>query len=189
MPKVKIRQNLTEPEAFEIERAFIKAIGRGKNGPLVNMTDGGEGFTGGRHTPKSKEVIGARTRGKTQDPAHTAKISKALKGRVVGPQSPEQREKSSKAAKASEKVMGRIDDLAKINTGRKLPAYHIEILRNSNLGAKRSDEARASMSAAHQRRLAANPPPTPWVDLSISRTTWYRRQRKALADARAKLAG
>lgn len=47
IPKVKVRQNLTETEAFEIEKALIAAIGRKKNGgPLVNGTDGGEGTAG-----------------------------------------------------------------------------------------------------------------------------------------------
>ena len=53
VPKVKIKQQLTEPEAFAIERIFIKAIGRKKHGgPLVNATDGGEGTTG--HTVSKK---------------------------------------------------------------------------------------------------------------------------------------
>lgn len=46
VPKLKIREYLTEAEAFESEIAFIKAIGRHPNGPLVNMTDGGDGVRG-----------------------------------------------------------------------------------------------------------------------------------------------
>lgn len=43
IPRVKIRTNLTEAEAFEIEHALIKAIGRRckKTGPLLNIADGG----------------------------------------------------------------------------------------------------------------------------------------------------
>lgn len=63
IPKVKIRSGLTEPEAFEIEIALIAAIGRkDRGGPLVNMTNGGEGPTG----PKTE--------------AHRRNISIALKG-------------------------------------------------------------------------------------------------------------
>ena len=48
LPKVKVRERLTETEAFETEIALIKAIGRADlgQGPLVNLTDGGEGAKG-----------------------------------------------------------------------------------------------------------------------------------------------
>ena len=46
IPIVVIRSGLSEPEAFEIEVALIRAIGRKGSGPLVNMTDGGEGVAG-----------------------------------------------------------------------------------------------------------------------------------------------
>jgi hypothetical protein len=46
IPCVKTHQGLTEAQAFEIEIALIAAIGRGKKGPLVNLTDGGEGSSG-----------------------------------------------------------------------------------------------------------------------------------------------
>lgn len=46
IPKIKILENLLEEEAFSIEMAFIKAIGRYPNGPLCNMTDGGDGVPG-----------------------------------------------------------------------------------------------------------------------------------------------
>ena len=43
LPIVKVRQRLTEREAFECERTLIGAIGRGSNGPLLNLSPGGEG--------------------------------------------------------------------------------------------------------------------------------------------------
>lgn len=43
IPKIKIRQNITEKLAFEIERALITAIGRHPNGPLVNLTNNRNG--------------------------------------------------------------------------------------------------------------------------------------------------
>ena len=53
LPKVKIRENLTDAEACAIEIEFIKAIGREANGgPLVNLTDGGEGT---RRTQSAEE--------------------------------------------------------------------------------------------------------------------------------------
>lgn len=43
IPKIKVRQNLTEIEAFETERAFIAALGRFPEGSLVNRTDNRNG--------------------------------------------------------------------------------------------------------------------------------------------------
>lgn len=54
IPKVKISENLSEQQALEIEIALINAIGRFPNGPLVNMTDGGEGF--GKLSPEQYHI-------------------------------------------------------------------------------------------------------------------------------------
>jgi hypothetical protein len=55
LPRVRVRQSLTEAQAFETEIAFIKAIGREVHGgPLVNMTDGGDGPAGHRHTEETR---------------------------------------------------------------------------------------------------------------------------------------
>jgi hypothetical protein len=48
-----IRSDLTEDEAFEVEKALIKAIGRYPTGPLVNMTDGGTVRAAGLRRPSS----------------------------------------------------------------------------------------------------------------------------------------
>jgi len=46
IPKIKVRENISNDEAIETEIALIKAIGRFPDGPLVNMTDGGDGIPG-----------------------------------------------------------------------------------------------------------------------------------------------
>ena len=52
-----IEQNLTEEEAFEREIFYIKKIGRKDlgSGSLINMTDGGEGSSGLKHTEEAKK--------------------------------------------------------------------------------------------------------------------------------------
>lgn len=46
IPIVKVAASLNEDTAFAIEVALIAAIGRTPNGPLVNLTDGGDGTCG-----------------------------------------------------------------------------------------------------------------------------------------------
>lgn len=43
---VRIKSNVIEVTAFKFEVRAIQLIGRGKQGPLVNLTDGGEGVSG-----------------------------------------------------------------------------------------------------------------------------------------------
>jgi hypothetical protein len=56
---LKLFLNLTEVKSFEKEKEMIKIIGRLmlKTGPLLNMTDGGEGSSGIILTKERKEKI------------------------------------------------------------------------------------------------------------------------------------
>ena len=61
-----LHKNLTELEAFYWEKFWIKTIGRRdkKEGTLVNLTDGGEGQSGYKHTIEVKRRIGTAVKGK-----------------------------------------------------------------------------------------------------------------------------
>lgn len=54
--KIKLFESLSESSAFELEKSTIKLIGRkDKNeGPLLNLTDGGEGTSGKIYTEEEK---------------------------------------------------------------------------------------------------------------------------------------
>lgn len=52
-----LRRNMSEAEAFETEIRLIRLIGRGKLGPLVNKTSGGEGISGYKHTEATRLKI------------------------------------------------------------------------------------------------------------------------------------
>lgn len=64
VPVVKIAVGLTCDEALAAEVAFIAAVGRRPQGPLVNLTDGGDGFRGLDRTAEHRAKIGAAHRGK-----------------------------------------------------------------------------------------------------------------------------
>jgi hypothetical protein len=81
LPKCKVAENLTESEAFELERLLIGLMGRGRNGPLVNLTDGGEGPAGMKQTPESNVLRSAALKGKPKSPEHAAAVGAAHKGK------------------------------------------------------------------------------------------------------------
>jgi hypothetical protein len=60
-----VAENLTEEEAFRLEKYCIALYGRVDKGPgiLYNMTDGGEGTCGRSQTEKTKRKISAAFRG------------------------------------------------------------------------------------------------------------------------------
>lgn len=83
-----IEDNLTEQEAFEREIFYIKKIGRRDIGlgPLVNMTDGGEGNSGlifsEEHRRKMSETRKGRPshlKGKSLSEEHKLKLLEAVK--------------------------------------------------------------------------------------------------------------
>lgn len=93
LPKVKIREHLTNQEACEIERAFIAAIGRGHKGPLVNLTDGGEGLGGYKRSRalaiRAGALSGAARKGNKYGPMSDERksaISRAKAGRPLSPE-------------------------------------------------------------------------------------------------------
>lgn len=88
LPRLKIREGLTNAEACEVEVNLIAAIGRGKHGPLLNMTDGGEGFAGYKRSPELAKKAGIASgnarRGNKYGPMpqeHRTAISRAKKGK------------------------------------------------------------------------------------------------------------
>lgn len=104
LPKIKLRENLTEDEALALEVIFIKAIGREKDGgPLVNATDGGDGVSGLVYTPKMREVVRQTRLGTTRRPESNLKTSITMKG---VPKSPEHAANAGAAQRGKPKRFG-----------------------------------------------------------------------------------
>lgn len=90
---------LSLDQACELECKLIKQYGRRDlgTGCLTNLTDGGEGTTGHRHTEEYKRRHSINQKGKTLSDQHKRKISKANKGKR---RSPESKKRMSESAKA-----------------------------------------------------------------------------------------
>lgn len=126
LPRRKVVENLTEAEAFAWEIALIAEIGREANGgPLVNLTDGGEGSAGAKMTSQWRAHRSAMAKKAWSDPAHKEKHAKAMQGN---------RNKKGKPN----------SDLWRQLTTERLKG------NTHTLGLIHTDEARAKMSAAHK---------------------------------------
>ena len=144
---IKIREGLTEDEAIATEMALIRAIGRldQGTGPLVNLTDGGEGMSG--HVPseatrkkKSKIAMGHPVSAEVREILRGAHLGVAPwnKNKKTGALTSEHREKL-KAAKAV--------------LGYKFSEEHRKRLSEANSHRICSDKTKEKMRVAALKRL------------------------------------
>lgn len=86
LPCIKLAEGLTEPEAMQVERDLILLVGRTENGgPLVNLTDGGDGTSGRKPTQSEIEANRKAHLGRKLTPECKAAISSALRGKEKSP--------------------------------------------------------------------------------------------------------
>lgn len=167
VPKIKVREHLSHADAIATEIALIAAIGRHPDGPLVNMTDGGDGF----HDPTG--VV-------------AAKISATLTGRKNGPRPPEVIEKIRQANLNSTKVRPLRSEASKALTGASIAAHWAteegRALRSKAgmRGKKHSEATLERMSAAQTGR--------PMSEAAKSALLLANTGRKATPATRAKMA-
>jgi hypothetical protein len=78
-------ENITEADAFAKETEMIGLYGRKDKslGPLVNMTDGGDGHTGYIMTDESKRKLSDRKKGMKFSEEHKKRLSDAAKNRML----------------------------------------------------------------------------------------------------------
>lgn len=136
-----IKKNLTESDAFLLEIELIKQYGRIKKGGILsNMSDGGEGQYGYRHTEKLKKefskrfsgennpfygkkhsdatlkLVGDTNRGKTLNNEWRKKLSVATKGRR---KSDDHKRKIQIALQKYQKTPKEIQRLIELNKSRR----------------------------------------------------------------------
>ena len=77
-----------EADAFKHERYMIAVLGRKdlSTGILVNLSDGGEGSSGYKHTPEARAKMSKANAGRTLSPHHRKAISEGQKGKVIPPE-------------------------------------------------------------------------------------------------------
>lgn len=83
---IKLFESLTNEEALKIEKNLISVIGRrdSKIGPLVNLTDGGEGRINSPHTEEVKAKISNSKKGKGVGRRHNQETIKLMKSKQSG---------------------------------------------------------------------------------------------------------
>ena len=151
IPTVILHDGLTEDIAFTYERALIAAIGRSDLGcgPLVNLTNGGEGSSGRIVTSEARAHVSMRHRGKKLSLEHAAKLKASNIGRKL---SEEHRTKLIAARHSSPASPATRAKLSAANLGRIPPPDAIAKTAAANRGKKRSPETRAKMVEAARNR-------------------------------------
>jgi hypothetical protein len=136
-----LTKGLTKAEASGIEVDLIAWYGRENLGlgTLVNLTDGGEGIVGYKHSKEQLTIMSERQRGelnhfygKTFTQEHRDKISNSNKGKEI---STEIRQKTSNTLKGhvvSQITRNRISDTLKTSNPKGLKVIDIESLKISN---------------------------------------------------------
>lgn len=128
--KTKVCEGLTDATAHAYEVALIKAIGRYPDGPLANLTDGGDGTAGFKHTLEECAKRSAKQKGKKLSPEHIANLSAVRR--------------------ISKATLNQIAKLADANRGRKMTQEQCKNVSRALLGRIVSPDTRAKISAAQR---------------------------------------
>ena len=140
LPVVKVRERLSEVEAFAIEASFIEAIGRAPHrGPLVNLTDGGGGVSGYAYTDEARAKMSAAKKGRKLSLEHRAKISAAALGRKNALEAIAKSSAARRGAKRSAETIAKLSALARNRSADHIAKYLAS--RASNRAARIQAEA------------------------------------------------
>lgn len=128
-----LQSNLTDEEARQLEIDLIASHGLDK---LLNISTGGEGSRGFKHTEEYKQDMSKRLKGRKLSEEHKRKISEANKGRKHRPMTDAEKQ-----------------HLSRVNTGR-IVSEETRKKRSAALkGRKFSEETLAKMSSGQKKRF------------------------------------
>ena len=115
---VKVKENLTEVEAFALEVLLIKQWGD----LLYNQTEGGEGVSGHTHSAETKSKIGEASKNAVRTEEWKENISKALTGKKL---SEEHKRKIAKARSGQkQRKRGPLSQEVRDKVAEGMRAYH-----------------------------------------------------------------
>ena len=154
---VVIKNNLTEKDAFELEREIIEdyvfTFGYGididgyrdysNNKYLTNCTWGGEGTSGMHHSEETKQKISESEKGKKISEETKRKMSESLKGIKF---SEERNKKISEANKGKKSSEDKKRKISEANKGRKLSEEHKKKISETKKGKEHSEEHNKKIS-------------------------------------------
>lgn len=204
---VKIAENLTETQAFELEKDLIAKFGRKDKGTgiLRNLTDGGEGavgairseefrkkvaeyHTGRKHSEKTKQKLSESHKGKKLSPEHIEKMRQNLIGKKQSEESKAKRRGKPAWNKGKSGYLSE-ESIQKIKEARANQVISPESrakAAESNRGKKRTEEFRQRLSEIAKQR----PPLSPEVRKKIGEKNRGRKQSpEELAKRSAALKG
>ena len=128
------------------EKFFIAAL-RTKKPYGYNLTDGGEGFIGYRHTPETLAKIREIKKNSPRVAEHIARLAEANRGRHP---TPEARAKMSASHKGKPKSPEWRTKIAMANTGKQFTPERCANIAASKIGKPLSIEQRAKISATER---------------------------------------
>lgn len=128
------------------------------------------------HTPEVRAKIAAAQRGRKHTPEHKAKVVAALRKRR---HSDETKAKMSRIIRSSPERIEQIRQLGKTNVMSQKQKDRIAAIGRAHKGRKMTDEHRANMSAAQQKRYLETP---------VSEATREKLRQPKSLETRAKMA-
>lgn len=147
------KYNLSEKAAFDLEKELIFTIGRSglKNGPLTNLTDGGEGLH--NPSPETRSKIGNSHKGKFVSEETKKKLSESHLGKIRGPISLEHKRQISISntgrIPSQEEIRKRREKVFGNKYGPRSEQVK-KAISQKNLGSKRNEEQIEKIRKSHQ---------------------------------------